>query len=180
MSYPNPTYFLDMEKMDTSMNSKIINCNIFSVTNMCKMVLPGMIERRKGVIINISSAASQIPSPLLAVYSATKAYIDKLSKDLNTEYGKKGITIQSVLPGLVATKMAKIRKSTLMAPTPELYVKHALKTVGFEECTMGYFPHQLLVLVIHSMEFVCDKFARNYIIRIMEKLRDRALKKQNK
>lgn len=53
----------------------IVTCNIVSVTNMCKIVLPAMVERKKGVIINISSMAATIPNPLLTVYSASKVTV---------------------------------------------------------------------------------------------------------
>lgn len=71
MSYSNPEYFLTIPNRD-KMLGDIVTCNIVSVTNMCKIVLPGMVERKKGVIINISSMAATIPNPLLTVYSASK------------------------------------------------------------------------------------------------------------
>lgn len=180
LSYPHPQYFIEMEKTDSKINDDLINCNIFSVTNMCKLVLPGMLERRKGVIINMSSTASQIPSPLLTVYSATKAYIDKFTADLSAEYQKKGITIQSVQPGFVATKMSKIKKATLMAPTPQHFVKHALTTIGIQEHTTGYYAHSLMMTVIHTMQYFCEPWARSFTINVMENLRNRALKNTSK
>ncbi|GLV42942.1 spidey [Carabus blaptoides fortunei] len=180
LSYPYPEYFLEMDKNDSKINNDLINCNIFSVTNMCKLVLPSMIERRKGVIINMSSAASQIPSPLLAVYSATKAYIDKLSADLSTEYEKKGVIIQSIQPGFVATKMSKIKKATFMAPTPQHFVKHALTTIGIQEHATGYYAHSLMMTVIHTMQYFCEPWARSFTINVMENVRNRALKSKPK
>ncbi len=49
-----------------------INCNIISMARMCHMVLPEMIRRKKGVIINIGSVTGTAPTPLLALYGATK------------------------------------------------------------------------------------------------------------
>lgn len=74
MSYSNPEYFLTIPNRD-KMLGDIVTCNIVSVTNMCKIVLPAMVERQKGVIINISSMAATIPNPLLTVYSASKVWI---------------------------------------------------------------------------------------------------------
>lgn len=71
MSYSNPEYFLTIPNRD-KMLGDIVTCNIVSVTNMCKIVLPAMVERKKGAIINISSMAATIPNPLLTVYSASK------------------------------------------------------------------------------------------------------------
>ena len=50
----------------------IINCNIMSMARMCHMVLPQMIKRGKGVVINIGSLSSAMPTPYLSIYGATK------------------------------------------------------------------------------------------------------------
>lgn len=73
LSYPYPDYFLTMLNRD-QLITQIIDCNIISVTNMCKMVMPQMIERSKGVVINISSMAARIPNPMLSVYAASKVF----------------------------------------------------------------------------------------------------------
>lgn len=53
-----------------------MKANIVAVTKVTKLVLPAMVERQKGVVINIGSASSAIPSPLLTVYAATKVSLD--------------------------------------------------------------------------------------------------------
>lgn len=50
----------------------ILRCNVHSVTNMSLLVMPRMVERKSGVVINVSSATALFPSPLLTVYGATK------------------------------------------------------------------------------------------------------------
>jgi 17beta-estradiol 17-dehydrogenase / very-long-chain 3-oxoacyl-CoA reductase len=71
MSYPHPEYFLELPDRD-KIYSHIIKCNISSVTNMTLMILPQMVERKKGVVVNVSSTTAIIPSPLLTVYGASK------------------------------------------------------------------------------------------------------------
>ncbi|CAB0018187.1 unnamed protein product [Nesidiocoris tenuis] len=144
ISYPHPEYFLDLDKREKIYHN-IIQCNIESMLGMCQVVMPGMVDRKKGVVINISSTAADIPSPLLSVYGASKIFVSKFSKDLASEYKKDGIIIQCLVPGYVATKMSKIKKPTWMAPSPTVYVKRALSTVGVETHTTGYYPHTLLV-----------------------------------
>lgn len=176
MSYPYPEYFLDSRnKME--MFANIINCNILSVTNMCKIVMPGMVERKRGVVVNVSSTSAQIPSPLLTVYAATKAYVDKFSSDLQSECLKDGITVQCILPGYVATNMSKIRSSTWMAPSPTKYVSEALRSIGVTSRTTGYFPHTLLVMVVHMIDAISPKMSRWIVIRTMENIRSRALRR---
>ncbi|XP_009977123.1 PREDICTED: estradiol 17-beta-dehydrogenase 12, partial [Tauraco erythrolophus] len=143
MSYSYPEYFLDVPDLDEAID-KLININIMSVCKMTRLVLPGMLERSKGVILNISSAAGMYPTPLLTLYSATKAFVDYFSRGLHAEYKSKGIIVQSVLPYYVATKMSKIRKPTFDKPSPETYVRAALGTVGLQTQTNGCLPHAFM------------------------------------
>ncbi len=73
-----------------------INCNMVSMINMTRIVLPQMVDRKKGLIINIGSISSVLPFPLLTVYAASKAFVQKFSDDLRSEYKNQGITIQTV------------------------------------------------------------------------------------
>lgn len=105
-SYDHPELFTNVTEETLQ---RILQLNVSGVTGVARAVLPGMLERRKGVVINIGSAAGAMPSPYLAVYSASKAYVDKLSADLAAECAPRGVTVQCVLPGPVATKMSKIK-----------------------------------------------------------------------
>lgn len=71
VSYPYPDYFLELEDKERRYN-EIIQCNIISVVTMCQIVMPGMVKKKKGVVINISSMAALLPTPMLSVYGATK------------------------------------------------------------------------------------------------------------
>ncbi|CAH1103375.1 unnamed protein product [Psylliodes chrysocephalus] len=176
MSYNHPEYFLDVKNKDEFFTN-LINCNIFSVTNMCKIIMPGMAERRRGVVVNISSTAAQIPSPLLSVYAASKAYVAKFSEDLGYEYNKFGITVQCLLPGYVATNMSMIRKATWMAPSPLTYVQEAVKTIGVVESTTGYYPHSVLVDTINVLKSISPRLSRWIVFRTIANVRARALRR---
>lgn len=58
-----------------------------SVTKMCEIVMPGMVNRRSGVVINISSASALLPSPMLTVYAATKVGIIESTNKESSSYG---------------------------------------------------------------------------------------------
>lgn len=97
--------------------------------------------RKRGAIVNIASASGYAPTPLLTVYSATKAYMDFFSRALAAEYPY--LHIQSVLPLYVASKMSKIRRAGWTAPTPTAFVRDAIRTIGHEPRTFGYWSHAL-------------------------------------
>ncbi|XP_013772085.1 very-long-chain 3-oxoacyl-CoA reductase-like [Limulus polyphemus] len=142
MSFIYPEYFhLIPNAMETM--EKIIRVNVIACTRMMRMILPQMEERQCGVVINVSSLLGIYPIPLLSSYSASKSYVDYLSRAIQLEYKKKGIIIQCVMPAFVATQMSKIRRASFNVPTPDEYVKWAIRTVGLETRTYGYPPHRL-------------------------------------
>jgi 17beta-estradiol 17-dehydrogenase / very-long-chain 3-oxoacyl-CoA reductase len=71
MAYPYPEYFLDMPNGD-KLCQDMISCNIMSVTMMMRVVMPQMVERRRGVVVNMASIAAVAPTPLMCLYGASK------------------------------------------------------------------------------------------------------------
>ncbi|XP_054715798.1 very-long-chain 3-oxoacyl-CoA reductase-like [Uloborus diversus] len=141
MSYKYAEYFHELPNGLKAIQD-LINSNVTSCTMMMRIVMPQMLSRRSGVIINISSLMAVYPMPLLNVYAACKAYVDYLSRATQFEYKNKGLIIQSVLPGYVATKMSN-RRISLEVPTAETFVSKAIETVGEEDHTYGYFAHRI-------------------------------------
>lgn len=172
-SYDHPELFTELSAERVA---SILEVNVTATTEIAKVFLPRMFERKKGVLINISSILSYIPSPYLSVYGASKAFVKKLSQDLAAEAEPRGVTVQCVCPGIVATKMTKIKKATWMAPTPEKFVEATLKTVGIEECTTGYLTHYLLASFVQGLNCVCEKGTIWLISRTMCNLRTRGIK----
>lgn len=98
MSSPAPDLFLNIPDREKVIQD-IIKCNINSVPMMCSLILPQMVERQCGLIINISSVASVIPGPCMIIYSASKAFVTKFSVDLGSEYKAQGIDVQGLITG---------------------------------------------------------------------------------
>ena len=123
-SYPSALYFDELEKYSPGLTRDMINLNVVSTTKMTQIVLPGMLARKSGAIINIASAAGRIPigNPLYAEYSGSKAYVDYFSRSLHYEYAGKGIHVQCQSPYYVTSKMSKIRKASLLVPDPASFV----------------------------------------------------------
>ena len=70
-------------------------------------VLPYMLKNKFGRIINITSLAGEIGDAGMSAYSASKAALAAASKSIAAEYGKRGITVNCIAPGLIETKALK-------------------------------------------------------------------------
>jgi NAD(P)-dependent dehydrogenase (short-subunit alcohol dehydrogenase family) len=77
--------------------------NVFGVWRMCRAVLPGMRDRRRGAIVNISSFGGQAPFPGIGAYRSSKFAVEGLTWTLYLEVAHFGIRVLSVQPGLVET-----------------------------------------------------------------------------
>jgi 17beta-estradiol 17-dehydrogenase / very-long-chain 3-oxoacyl-CoA reductase len=143
VSHNLPHFFAEIA--DEQELRTIINVNCHSVTFMSKMLLGQMVERKRGIIINISSASGVFPTPLLAVYSGTKAFVDFFSRALDAEYKSKGIIVQSITPGFVATKLSKLRSTSFLIASPSRFVLSALATVGVATRTPGWWTHAIQI-----------------------------------
>ncbi|XP_056150002.1 inactive hydroxysteroid dehydrogenase-like protein 1 [Lampris incognitus] len=122
----------------------LVNKNVVAATLMTRLVLPGMLERSKGAVINISSGASCQPWPGRVVLTASTGYLDNFSRALHLEYGCKGIFVQSLIPFQVASSgQPPSAKGGWLVPKPEVYARHAISTLGISHRTTGYWPHTL-------------------------------------
>ncbi|MCM3088418.1 3-ketoacyl-ACP reductase [Bhargavaea ginsengi] len=86
--------------------TKIIDVNVKGVYYTTRAVLPEMLERNTGDIINISSTAGQKGAPVTGAYSASKAAVIGMSESLMLEVRKKNIRVTTLTPSTVATDMA--------------------------------------------------------------------------
>jgi len=84
---------------------EMINTNLKSAFYCTQMVLPGMINKKKGCIINISSIWGQVGASCETVYSISKAGLDAMTKSLAKELGPSNIRVNSIAPGVIDTDM---------------------------------------------------------------------------
>lgn len=172
MSYDHAEYYhlLDDWRIET-----MVELNVSTMNWMSKMVLPGMKERGRGAVVNISSAAGTITDPLYAVYSGTKAYVDFFSRALNVEYAQYGVHVQCQIPFFVTTKLAKIRKSNLFIPTPASFARASITKIGYEASIVPYWSHAIQAYVFSWFPIF---FANSKLMKDHLSLRKRALKRK--
>lgn len=97
------TLFADMSLEDAQ---QMIQLNITTLSELTHLLLPGMLARKKGKILNIASTAAFMPGPTQAVYFATKAYVLNFSEALADELAGSGVTVTVYCPGPTHTGFA--------------------------------------------------------------------------
>jgi NAD(P)-dependent dehydrogenase (short-subunit alcohol dehydrogenase family) len=130
-----------VEGTSMQMVRHIFETNTFSTIAMLQAVLPGMRERRRGVIINVSSSVTIKPLPLLSVYRASKAAVNAFSEAAALELAEFGIRISTVLPGAAptthfgSTARARIEEN---GGFPDAYAHFAEQTIaGMQQAASG-------------------------------------------
>jgi acetoacetyl-CoA reductase len=96
---------MTFRKMDKSSWDAVMKTNLDSIFNMTKPVIDGMSERGWGRVINVSSVNGQKGAFGQTNYSAAKAGMHGFTKALALEYARKGVTINTISPGYIGTKM---------------------------------------------------------------------------
>jgi short-subunit dehydrogenase len=91
---------------------EMIGVNVMALTVLTRALLPGMIARKRGAILNVSSVAGFLPMAGFAVYAATKAYVTSFSEAIRAEVHGKGVTVASLCPGPVHTEFSKVAHRT--------------------------------------------------------------------
>ncbi|MFF2732483.1 oxidoreductase [Streptomyces sp. NPDC058008] len=97
-SAPAPT----LGRSDESWQADL-EMNLLSAVRLDRALVPGMVERGSGVVVHVSSIASQLPQRTEASYAAAKAALNTYSRELATEVGEHGVRVVCVLPGFVVT-----------------------------------------------------------------------------
>jgi short-subunit dehydrogenase len=123
-----------------------IDCNITALTRLAHASLASMKRARRGAILNVASGAAFLPTPTLAVYAATKAYVVSFTQGLAEEVKREGIQVAVVCPGFTRTEFQQRAKyDTAKVPgfawqTPEQVVGEALDALRAHKliCVPGF------------------------------------------
>lgn len=95
--------FLDL---DDRVHRATMEINVFGVMHGMRLVLPGMLARGRGHVVNVASLAGKFPVKGLAVYNASKFAVVGLTAATRLEYADRGVSISAVLPSAVDTALA--------------------------------------------------------------------------
>ena len=95
---------------DIERDNRIIQVNIAALTFLTQQLLPQMIARKRGAILNVSSSAGFLPIPGMGVYAATKAYVNSFTEALRAELYGSGVSVTALCPGPVHTEFSDVAK----------------------------------------------------------------------
>ena len=93
---------------DIARHDRILQVNIAALTFLTRQLLPPMIAKKHGAILNVSSSAGFLPIPGMAVYAATKAYVNSFTEALRAELRDSGVTVTALCPGPVHTEFGDV------------------------------------------------------------------------
>lgn len=102
-----------------------LDLNITALTMLTHAILPGMIERRSGAILNVASTAAFQPIPRQAVYAATKAYVLSFGNAIGKEVAGTGVSITTLCPGPTKTEFFGDDMEKYTSSTPGMFWQSA-------------------------------------------------------
>lgn len=122
----------DFIEVNVSKQIDMIHVHVIASVRFCRAVLPGMIARRKGSIINVASIGAFKPVPGSVTYSATKAYLVTFSQALHSELIGTGIRVQALCPGFTDTNFHNTPEFVNGArpPMPKMFWMSAEEVAG--------------------------------------------------
>jgi len=174
MSYPHAMYY---HETTIEMQQKLLRINCDSMAVMTHLLLPTMQKKKSGFVVNISSGASVLPHDLYVGYAACKAYVNKFTEDMNREYNGSGIYFQCQIPLFVASKMSKLRRSSLTVASPNQYARACHNHFGHPGLVSPFFMH---ALILQFIDFVPSYFTSSLVTSMHHNIRKRALRKAQK
>ncbi len=95
---------------DPARVEEILRVNVAALTRLTRLMLPDMLAKKRGAILNVSSCAAFLPMPGFAVYAATKSYVNSFTEALRQEVHGTGISVCALCPGPVRTEFMEVAK----------------------------------------------------------------------
>jgi short-subunit dehydrogenase len=104
---------------------EMLAVNVAALTMLTRALLPAMLEKKRGAILNVSSSAGFLPIRKMAVYAASKSYVTSFSESIRGEVRKQGIVVSALCPGPVDTEFSSVaRRSIGKQPYPSPSLMH--------------------------------------------------------
>jgi short-subunit dehydrogenase len=99
------------DESDPVRSAEMLQVNVVALTELTRLLLPGMVARRSGRVMLVASTAGFQPGPQMAVYCATKAYVLSLGEAIAYEVRGTGVTVTTLCPGATATNFSEVAET---------------------------------------------------------------------
>jgi len=99
------------DESEPARNAEMLQVNVVALTELTRLLLPGMVARRRGRVMLVASTAGFQPGPQMAVYCASKAYVLSLGEAIAYELRGTGVTVTTVCPGATATNFSHVAEA---------------------------------------------------------------------
>ncbi|KXS20783.1 NAD(P)-binding protein [Gonapodya prolifera JEL478] len=176
VSYDFPTPF---EELTQEKSDQIIDVNCKAVMRITRIIMPAMLARKNGLVLNLGSCVGQIPVAYLAVYSGSKGFLKYWSMAVGQEAKEKGVQFENLNTWFVSTAMSKIRKATWDVPTADDYVRHVLSYCGQGHLSWTPYPsHALFAWIVDNV--ASRRQAMEWFWNSQKAIREFALAKKKK
>lgn len=180
-SHSIPVPFLETPAQE--MND-IITINCFGTLKITQLVAPVMVRNKRGLILIMASFGGILPTPFLATYSGSKAFLQQWSSALASELEPSGVKVQLVQSYLVTSAMSKIRRASATIPTPRAFVRAALAKIGRSGGAQGmlgtstpYWSHGMMHWALSTFTGTMNGVVIGVNRKMHEGIRKRALRK---
>lgn len=157
---------------------EMLELNVVSATYLLHKIVPLMVGRGSGAILNVGSVAGVFPSPGMGVYAASKAYVNHLTECLRAELGGTGVSITLLAPGPVPTEFQEVAGTEARAPLPKIMTVDAVTCAteaieGLKRGDARVIPGGPLRAFVLSGEATPKALIRPVLARMAAKLRGR-------
>lgn len=178
-SHSIPVPFLETPREELQ---GIVTINCLGTLKTTQTVAPIMVKRGGGLILTMGSFGGWMPTPFLATYSGSKAFLQQWSSSLAEELRASKVDVHLVLGYLIVGAMSKVRRPSLLIPNMKPFVWCALNKVGCGSQRMAYtytpwWSHAIFQWVVENTVGTGSRIGIWYNLKMHVDIRNRALRK---
>ena len=180
-SHSIPVSFIETAPQEMA---NIIMVNCMATLRLTQLVAPRMVAQKRGLILIMASFGGVFPTPLLATYSGSKAFLQYWGTALGAELEPHGVRVQVVQSHLVTTAMSKIRRVSALVPAPRPFVRAVMAKIGRSGgaqyvafTSTPYWSHGIMQWLLSTFFGAQSAFIVGRNKAIHEDIRRRALRK---
>ena len=158
-------------EIDLQEQLRMIQVNVAALVHLTGLILPGMVARGRGRVMNVASTAAFQPGPLMAMYYATKAFVLSFSEAVHHELRKTGVTVTCLCPGPTPTEFQQAAKmvDSKMFNSRMMIDSATVAKVGYQAMLKGkrlVIPGKLTKV----LAFATRLTPRSLVLRVAERL----------